>query len=59
MKTALRWIAIVLGTLIALAVIVVAVLHFAGLSRLNNAPEVVTKPVSAAGHSLSLHCWFQ
>jgi cytochrome c553 len=42
MKRGLKWIGIVVGAL----VLVVVALHFVGKSRLNNAPEVVTKPVT-------------
>ncbi|MCB8985932.1 MAG: c-type cytochrome [Ardenticatenaceae bacterium] len=44
MKRVLKWLGIVVGTLL----IGVVVLNFVGKSRLNNAPEVATKPVTAA-----------
>ncbi len=46
MKRVLKWIGIVLGSLIGILLIAGMVLHFVGKSRLNNAPEVVTKPVT-------------
>lgn len=48
MKRVLKWIGF--GLLLLLGIIVVggAGLHFAGNNRLNNAPEVATKPVTAA-----------
>ena len=42
MKRVLKWIGIVLAVLL----VAVVILHFVGKSRLNNAPEVVTKPVT-------------
>ena len=45
MKHVLKWLGIIVGIL----VIVVVALHFVGKSRLNNAPDVVTKPVTVAG----------
>lgn len=42
MKRVLKWLGIVVGILLLLVVI----LNFVGKSRLNNAPEVATKPVS-------------
>ena len=45
MKRVLKWI----GMILALLVIVVVALHFVGKSRLNNAPEVATKPVTVVG----------
>ncbi len=44
MKRVLMWIGIVLAVLL----VAVVVLHFVGKSRLNNAPEVATRPVTAA-----------
>ena len=44
MKRVLKW----LGSVVGFLVIVVVVLHFLGLSRLNDAPEVATRPVTAA-----------
>lgn len=46
MKRVLKWTGIVLGSLIGLLLVAGVVLHFVGLSRLNNAPEVATKPVT-------------
>ncbi|MBP6806164.1 MAG: c-type cytochrome [Chloroflexi bacterium] len=48
MKRALKWIGIVLGSLIGIVLIAGVALHGVGKSRLNNAPEVATKPVAAA-----------
>lgn len=48
MKRALKWIGIVLGGIVGIVLIAGVVLHFVGKSRLNNAPEVATKPVTAA-----------
>lgn len=48
MKRALKWIGIVLGSLMGIALIAGAALHVVGKSRLNNAPEVATRPVAAA-----------
>lgn len=48
MKRALKWIGIVLGSLIGILLIAGVALHVVGRSRLNNAPEVATKPVAAA-----------
>jgi len=45
MKRALKWIGIGLTGLLGILLIALVVLHFAGKSRLNNAPEVMTKPV--------------
>ena len=46
MKRVLKWIGIVLAGLVGLVLLTAVILHFVGLSRLNNAPEVATKPVS-------------
>jgi hypothetical protein len=46
MKRVFKWIGIVLGGLVGFLLLTAVVLHFVGLSRLNNAPEVATKPVS-------------
>jgi len=46
MKRVLKWIGIVLAGLVGLVLVTAVVLHFVGLSRLNNAPEVATKPVA-------------
>jgi mono/diheme cytochrome c family protein len=46
MKRIFKWIGIVLVGLIGLLLVAGVVLHFVGLSRLNNAPEVATKPVT-------------
>ncbi len=48
MKRVLKWIGIVLGSLIGILLISGVVLHSVGKARLDNAPEVVTKPVTAA-----------
>ena len=50
MKRVLKWIGIVLAVLL----IAVVVLHFVGKSRLNNAPEVVTKPVTVASEETAV-----
>lgn len=42
----LKWISIVLGGLVGLLLVAAAALHFVGLSRLNKAPQVATRPVS-------------
>jgi mono/diheme cytochrome c family protein len=47
MKRIFKWIGIVLVSLIGLLLVAGVVLHFVGKSRLNNAPEVATKPVTA------------
>ena len=44
MKRVLKWIGIVLAVLL----VAVVILHFVGRSRLNNAPEVATRPVTVA-----------
>jgi cytochrome c553 len=46
MKRVLKWIGIVLGSLIGLILIAAVVMHFVGKSRLNNAPEVAAHPVT-------------
>ena len=46
MKRALKWIGIVLGSVMGIVLIAGVVLHVVGKSRLNNAPEVATKPVT-------------
>jgi mono/diheme cytochrome c family protein len=46
MKRVFKWIGIVLGGLVGFLLLTAVILHFVGLSRLNNAPEVATKPVS-------------
>lgn len=46
MKRILKWIGIILGGLVGLALLTAVILHFVGLSRLNNAPKVATKPVA-------------
>lgn len=46
MKRILKWIGIILGGLVGFALLTAVILHFVGLSRLNNAPEVATKPVA-------------
>ncbi len=46
MRRIFKWIGIVLVGLIGLLLVAGVVLHFVGLSRLNNAPEVATKPVA-------------
>jgi mono/diheme cytochrome c family protein len=47
MKRALKWVGIGFGGLVGILLIAVVVLHFVGKSRLNNAPEVATEPVTA------------
>lgn len=46
MKRVMKWIGIVLGSLIGILLIAGLALHFVGKSRLDNAPEVATKPVA-------------
>lgn len=46
MKRALKWIGIVLGSVMGIVLIAGVALHVVGKSRLNNAPEVATKPVT-------------
>lgn len=46
MKRILKWLGIILGGLIVVVVILVAALHYVGSSRLNNAPDVTTSPVT-------------
>ena len=46
MKRVLKWIGIVLGSVMGIVLIAGVVLHVVGKSRLNNAPEVATKPVT-------------
>lgn len=45
MKRVLKWIGIAVGGLAGLLIIAAVPLHFVGKSRLNKAPEVVTRPV--------------
>ncbi len=46
MKRVLKWIGIVLAGLVGFVLLTAVILHFVGLSRLNNAPEVAAKPVA-------------
>lgn len=46
MKRVLKWIGIGLLVLVGLIVVGGTVMHFVGKGRLNNAPEIVTKPVA-------------
>jgi mono/diheme cytochrome c family protein len=46
MKRVLKWIGLVLAGLVGLVLLTAVILHFVGLSRLNNAPVVATKPVA-------------
>lgn len=46
MKRILKWLGIGVLGLAGILFVTALVLHFVGLSRLNNAPEVATKPVS-------------
>lgn len=46
MKRVLKWIGIGLGGLIGFLLVAGVALHFVGKSRLNNAPDVATKPVT-------------
>ena len=48
MKRVLKWIGIGLGSLVGILLIAAVVLYVVGKSRLDNAPEVATKPVTAA-----------
>ena len=54
MKRVFKWIGIVLGGLVGFLLLTAVVLHFVGLSRLNNAPEVATKPVSVPTDAAAL-----
>ena len=46
MKKSLKWIGIILGGLVAILAVAAVVLHFAGRSKLANAPEVALRPVT-------------
>lgn len=55
MKRVLKWIGIVLAGLVGLVLLTAVILHFVGLSRLNNAPEVATKPFTRPGTDALAH----
>jgi len=46
MKRVLKWIGIVLGSLVVLVGLTAVILHFVGQSRLEAAPDVTTRPVT-------------
>ena len=46
MKRVLKWIGIVIGSLVVLVGLTAVSLHFVGQSRLESAPEVTTRPVT-------------
>ena len=54
MKKILKWISIVVGVLLAVIIVAAIALHFAGRSRLNNAPDVATKPVPVPTDSAAI-----
>jgi mono/diheme cytochrome c family protein len=54
MKRILKWIGIILGGLAGFVLLTAVILHFVGLSRLNNAPEVAAKPVAAPTDAAAL-----
>lgn len=54
MKRTLKWVGIVVGGLVGLVLILAVVLFLLGRSRLNNAPEVATAPVTVTDDAESV-----